>query len=184
MPARRNPRPGDGVPVAPDRHQPGGQQELADAQARAHRRHRRNISGDDLFLPPRDVPQCQKIDLDDPADGREGFGRHDGQGARNVLEIAGPDVDEIGKVVDVLDVDLRLQRLGERGAGGVQHRRQFLADQEFGLFAALDAAPAGVVGDVRGGVEGAVAAARHLSGDEDEIIADDGRGIARPARAR
>ena len=95
--------------VAADRHQPGRQQKLAGLDAGPVRRHAGNIRRDHLLLARRVVGQRDQVDLDDAADRREGFRRHYRHGARDIRVILVPHIEAIGHVLDIGEIDLRLQ---------------------------------------------------------------------------
>ena len=64
--------------------------------------------------------QSQQIDLDDAADRAERGCRHDGQGTGDIGEMMRPDVEEVGEILGLFDIDLRFDRMFERRSGGLQ----------------------------------------------------------------
>ena len=178
---RRHRFPGN-MPIAADRHQPGRQQKLAGPDTRPERRHLRHIGRDDLFLAPRRIGQRDQIDLDDAADRRKGFGRHDGQRARNLRVIPVPHIEEVRQILDPRQIHLRLHRAFERRPRRFQCRLQLVLDQEFGLLPDLDPRPGRMLGHMRPRVEALPGVVRHLPGDKHKIVAHDRRHKARSRR--
>src|SRR5690349_17329716 len=89
-----------------------------------------------------------------------------------------PHVEAVRHVGDVGEIDLRLDRLLERGPGRVERRLQLFENQELGLLADRDAGPGGMLRDSGARVETGAGVVRHLPGDEYEVVADDGRNEA------
>ena len=111
--ARRD-RPSGNMAVMADRYQPRRQQEFADFDARAIRGHARDIRLDDLLLTGCAVGQRNEIDLDDSAHRGERLGRHNRYRARDVGVVLVPRVETVGRVLDIGEVYLGLQRLLQR----------------------------------------------------------------------
>src|SRR5207302_2046576 len=80
----------------------------------AIRGHARDIRLDDLFLTGCAVGQRNEIDLDDSAHRGERLGRHNRHRTRDVGVVLVPRVETVGRVLDIGEVYLGLQRLLQR----------------------------------------------------------------------
>ena len=86
--------------------------------------------------------------------------------------MAVPDVHELGQVVDVGEIDLRLDRVLERAAARLQPRLETRRDQEFSLQPDVGAVPHRVGRTIGLRIKaGHGLVVRHLPGDEDIIAA-------------
>jgi hypothetical protein len=91
--------------------------------------------------------QRHQVDLDIPRHQPEtvrGVSRHDRERALAGTEVAVPYVEEMRRVVEVPQVDLRLHRAGEGCAGRLQSRPELLAHEVLRLAPDLVAAPQAV----------------------------------------
>src|SRR6202030_2227269 len=89
----------------------------------------------------------------DPAHRGERLGRHNRYRTRDVGVVLVPRVETVGRILDIGEVYLGLQRLLQRRACRFERRPQLFEDQKFGLLADLDAGPGGMPRDMPTRVE-------------------------------
>ena len=151
-------------------HQRREQQQIPGANGRRAVGHRRGHGTiDDLLARRAAIGERHHVDLDDPLDHREARRRDDAERAAPFTEMSIPDLDEVGKVLDVAEVGLSLDDALERGAGGFQRRLDALVDDELGLQANLEAGPQRAVGHMRARIDRPIFGIGHLTGDEDVV---------------
>ena len=116
-----------------------------------------------LALSRRPKMLISRIELEE----REALGRDHGERARTIGEMTVPDVEEFRQVVDVGKIDLRLDRVAQRRAAGLERGLEPRGDKKLGLQPDIGAVPHGVGRAIgRLGEFGHLLVVRHLSGDE------------------
>ena len=104
-----------------------------------------------------------------------------------VAEVAVPDVQEFRQVVDVGEIDLRLDRVLERAAAGLERGLEPRVDEKLGLQPDIGAVPERIGRAIGGlGDPGHLVVVRHLAGDKDVVARDqrsDEAGVLRHGHA-
>ncbi len=143
----------------------------------------RHARVDALLLRRAALAHADRVDfyaarLADEAGRRRG---EEGGRGRRVAEVARPDLVEGGHVVEVAQVDLRLDHLGQRIADHRERRLELVLDDELGLELDRRALPQVARGHARARIERAflgLQGLRGLAGDEHVVAAGQDRAVA------
>jgi hypothetical protein len=121
------------------------------------------------------IANAEDVDLQDRLEESKTLGRNHGERARVLAEMAVPNIQKFGQIVDIGQVALRLNRVRQGTAAGFERRLEPRSNKKLGLQPDVGSVPNGIGRAVgRFGDPGHVVVVWHLAGDK-HIVATDER---------